>query len=119
MRGRYLAGLLAAAVLLAAGCGDDSSSTTTEPPTTDPVVTSLDVEGLDCSEGSIGTFFVAWETANATKVDLVVDGGDPAGAGPSGALTLTAPCDGEEHSITITPLGESGPGLPETRTVSS
>jgi hypothetical protein len=111
--------LLLAAAALAAGCGGDSGSTTTEPTTTDPVMTSLEVGDLDCSEGSIGTIFVTWETANATAVDIVVDSGDPAGAGPSGALTLTAPCDGEEHEVSITPLGDDGPGQPETRTVGS
>lgn len=118
MRAVRLAGLLAAAALLASGCGDDSSSTT-EPATTDPVVTKLDVDDLDCSEGSIGTFFVTWETENATFVDIVVDGGDPATADASGALTLTAPCDGSEHEVSITPLGDDGPGKTETRTVGS
>jgi hypothetical protein len=112
-----LPGVLLIAAALLAGCGGDSGSTTIE--TTDPVVTSLEVGDLDCSEGSIGTIFVSWETANATAVDLVVDSGDPAGAGPSGAVTLTAPCDGSEHEVSVTPLGDGGPGEPETRTVGS
>lgn len=102
-------------VTIAAGCG--GASTPTPPATTDPVVTSFDAEGIDCSLGAPGTVFVEWETANASGVEIVVDGGDPASAGPSGALTLGVPCDGEEHQVSITPLGDDGPGRPETRTV--
>jgi hypothetical protein len=82
-------------------------------------VTSFDVDDLDCSGGTIGTVLVTWETQDATKVDIVVDSGDPAGAGPSGSLTLAIPCDGAEHEVTITPLGDEGPGEPATELVGS
>jgi hypothetical protein len=111
-------GLLLVAVALLAGCGGDSSTDATDTETpSGPAVTSFDVGDLDCSGGTIGTVLVTWETQEATKVDIVVDAGDPAGAGPSGVLTLAIPCDGAEHEITITPLGDDGPGQPASERV--
>jgi hypothetical protein len=119
MRRVHFAALVLGAVLSAASCGGGSGATTDEPPTADPVVTSFEVEDVECEEGAAtGTVFIEWETRNATGVDIVVGSGDPAVAEPSGALTLAVPCDGSEHEIAITPLGADGPGKPEVRTVS-
>lgn len=82
-------------------------------------MTRFEAEGIDCPEESpTGTVLMEWETANATAIEIVVDDGDPVLADAAGTLTLAVPCDGKEHSIAITPLGDDGPGEPETRTVS-
>ncbi|MDW8339166.1 MAG: hypothetical protein RMM28_08520 [Thermoleophilia bacterium] len=116
MPGRRSTVVLVAFAAVAASCG--GGSTPAPPATTGPVLTSFEAEDVDCSLGTLGTVFVRWEAANATGVEIVVDGGDPAAAGPSGALTLTVPCDGEEHEVSITPLGDAGRGETETRVVS-
>jgi hypothetical protein len=104
-------------VALVAGCGGSADGSGV-PETTHPVVARFEAEGIDCPEESpTGTVLVEWETANATAVEIVVDDGDPALADASGTLTLAVPCDGKEHSVTITPLGEDSRGDPEKRAV--
>ncbi|GIU93948.1 MAG: hypothetical protein KatS3mg012_0405 [Gaiellaceae bacterium] len=112
-----IAVLAALAALAAGGAGCGGEATPSPPAGTGPVVTSFDADDVDCSLGTLGTVFVEWETANATGVEIAVDGGDPALAEPSGALTLTVPCDGEEHTVSLTPLDASGKGETAIRTV--
>lgn len=113
-------GVVAASLAVVTGCGGSGSDgPDTETTATGPAVTAFDVDDLDCSGGTIGTVLVTWETQGATKVDIVVDSGDPAGAGPSGSLTLAIPCDDAEHEVTITPLGDAGQGEAATELVGS
>lgn len=117
------------------GTTDDSScpatgGTTTETTTSESTetttttaaaaeVTSFDVGDLTCGAATTAPVQVQWETENATAVDIAVDSFTPAGYGPSGTATVTVPCDGESHDVTITPRSDTGPGEPETKTVSS
>jgi hypothetical protein len=48
-----------------------------------------------------------------------VDTFTPAGFGPSGSANVVVPCDGESHTITITPRSDAGSGEPESKEVSS
>jgi hypothetical protein len=43
----------------------------------------------------------------------------PASFGPTGTTTVVVPCDGEPHTITITPLSDAGPGEADSEEVSS
>ena len=82
-------------------------------------VKSFDVGDLNCGSGQTAPVAVSWDTENATAVDIAVDSFTPAGYGPSGSTSVTVPCDGSSHDITITPRSDAGSGEPETKTVSS
>ena len=62
---------------------------------------------------------MTWATANATAVEIDVDGINPTGFGPSGTTDLVVPCDDAEHTITVTPQSDAGPGEPESENVSA
>ena len=61
---------------------------------------------------------MTWATENATAVQIAVDSFTPAGYGPSGTATVTVPCDGDSHDVTITPRSDAGAGEAETKSVS-
>ena len=82
-------------------------------------VTSFDVGDLSCGAAATAPVEVTWATENATAVQIAVDSFTPAGYAPSGSATVTVPCDGESHDVTITPRSDAGSGEPETKTVSS
>ena len=94
----------------------DTTETTENPEAT---VTSFDLSELDCGSAMTGPVTVTWETANATAVEIAVDTASPTSGGPSGSTTVVVACDGEPHAITITPRSDSGPGVPDTKEVSS
>jgi Pentapeptide repeats (8 copies) len=111
------------------GTVDDSScpasTETTDTQTTDTTqaseakVTSFELSELDCGAATTGPVAVTWETENATAVQIGVDTASPTSGGPSGSTTVVVACDGEPHAITITPRSDSGPGVPETKEISS
>jgi len=94
----------------------DTTETTENPEAT---VTSFDLSELDCGSAMTGPVTVTWETENATAVEIAVDTASPTSGGPSGSTTVVVACDGEPHAITITPRSDSGPGVPDTKEVSS
>ena len=108
------------------GTTDDSScpattgttSTESTETTSDAKVTTFDVGGLTCGAATTAPVDVTWATESATAVEIAVDTFTPKGFGPSGATVVAVPCDGQSHEVTITPQSDSGPGEPETKTVS-
>ena len=100
---------------------DCEASTETTETTENPeaTVTSFDLSELDCGSAMTGPVTVTWETENATAVEIAVDTASPTSGGPSGSTTVVVACDGEPHAITITPRSDSGPGVPDTKEVSS
>jgi hypothetical protein len=95
-----------------------TETTETTTTTTSPAeVTSFDVGDLVCGGATTAPVTVAWETENATAVEIAVDSVTPAGFGPSGSASVVVPCDGASHQITITPRSDSGLGEPETKEV--
>jgi len=111
MRRRLVIGI-AAVGLLAAACSDDDNG---------PSIDSFDVpSSADCSGGETGTVEVSWDTTAATEVILLVDGAEiVAGADPSGNETLDLPCDGEDHNIGLTALGDDSKASSDTKSVST
>ena len=114
------------------GTTDDSScpsseTTDTETETTETTtegaeatVTSFVVGDLSCpSAGADGDIAVSWTTAQATAARLEVDGETADETGPSGSASLTVPCDGAEHTVSVTALSDAGDGETESETVSS
>jgi hypothetical protein len=112
--------------LLAAGCGgsggsESTTGSTTESTTTsasEAKITSFDVGDLVCGGAVTAPVDVTWATQNATAVDIAVDDFTAIGRGPSGTTTVTVPCDGESHQISITPKSGAGLGETETKDVS-
>ena len=99
---------------------DTSNTDTTETTeTAEATVTSFDLSELDCGSAMTGPVTVTWETENATAVEIAVDTASPTSGGPSGSTTVVVACDGNPHAITVTPRSDSGPGVPETKEVSS
>jgi Pentapeptide repeats (8 copies) len=94
----------------------DTTDTTTTTSTAE--VASFDVGDLSCGAATTGPVTVSWTTTDATAVQIAVDTVAPASFGPSGTTTVVVPCDGESHSITITPLSDAGPGEPSSEDVS-
>jgi hypothetical protein len=97
---------------------DTTDSDTTET-TAQAEVTAFELSELDCGSATTGPVTVTWETENATAVEIAVDTATPKSGGPSGSTTVVVACDGEPHAITITPQSDSGPGVPDTKEVSS
>ncbi len=104
---------------------DTTDTETTDTETTDTTenaeaeVTSFELSELDCGSATTGPVTVTWETQNATAVEIAVDTASPTSGGPSGSTTVVVACDGEPHAITITPESDAGPGVPDTKEVSS
>jgi hypothetical protein len=98
------------------GTDTDTTETTEDAEAT---VTSFDLSELDCGSAMTGPVTVTWETENATAVEIAVDTASPTSGGPSGSTTVVVACDGNPHAITITPRSDSGPGVPDTKEVSS
>jgi hypothetical protein len=95
---------------------------TTETTTTEGAVaevTSFEVGELMCGAATTAPVAVAWQTQNATAVEIAVDIVSPSGFGPSGTTNVVVPCDGESHTITITPENDEGPGEAESKEVSA
>jgi hypothetical protein len=82
-------------------------------------VTSFDVGDLTCGAATTAPVAVSWTTENATAVEIAVDSVSPSGFGPSGTTNVVVPCDGESHTITITPQSDAGAGEAESEEVSS
>lgn len=104
------------------GCSSTTDTTTTETTTTEvseAEVSSFELTDLDCGQATTGPVTVTWATENATSVQVAVDTALPTPFPPSGSTTVVVPCDGEPHAITITPQNDSGPGVPDTKEVSS
>ena len=105
------------------GTIDDSTCPVTSETVTatdsDAQVTSFDVSGLLCDGATSGSVSVSWETENATAIKLALDTAVPTDFPPSGSTSVTVPCDGAPHAITITPQSDAGPGVPKTEQVSS
>ena len=102
--------------------GETTVPATTETTTTavsDAEVTSFDVGDLTCDAATTAPVTVSWETENATAVEIAVDGGAPAGFGPSGSTNVVVACDTASHTITITPRSDAGLGQPESEVVSA
>ena len=101
----------------------DTETTETTDTTTEgakATVTSFVVGDLSCpSAGADGDLAVSWTTAQATAARLDVDGETADETGPSGSSTLTVPCDGAEHTVSVTALNDAGEGETESETVSS
>ena len=119
--------LLGAVALPAAGCGGSGDSGSTTGNTTDSTettsaseakVTSFDVGDLVCGGAVTAPVDVTWATQDATAVDIAVDDFAEIRRGPSGTTTVTVPCDGESHQISITPKSDAGLGETETKDVS-
>jgi hypothetical protein len=98
-----------------------STDTETETETTASLaeVTSLEVGELTCGGATTAPVEVTWDTANATAVEINVDGINPAGFGPTGSTNLVVPCDDAEHTISVTPQSDAGPGEPESKEISA
>ena len=96
---------------------DTATTETTE--TAEAKVTSFELSELDCGSATTGPVTVTWETENATAVEVAVDTTSPTSGGPTGSTTVVVACDGNPHAITITPESGAGPGVPETKEVSS
>jgi hypothetical protein len=96
---------------------DTDTTETTE--SAEATVTSFELSELDCGSAMTGPVTVTWETENATAVEIAVDTASPTSGGPSGSTTVVVACDGNPHAITITPRSDSGPGVPDTKEVSS
>jgi pentapeptide repeat protein len=96
-----------------------STDTTETTEDAEATVTSFDLSELDCGSAMTGPVTVTWETENATAVEIAVDTASPTSGGPSGSTTVVVACDGNPHAITITPRSDSGPGVPDTKEVSS
>jgi hypothetical protein len=103
----------------------DTTETETETETTDTTeaseaeVTSFELTELDCGAATTGPVTVTWATESATAVQIAVDTASPTPFPPSGSTTVVIACDGQPHAITITPQSDTGPGVPETKEVSS
>ena len=101
-----------------------STDTTPRRPTRRPrraaaEVTSFELSDLDCGAATTGPVTVTWETQNATAVEIAVDGGVADGLRAERFHDVVVACDGEPHTITITPESDAGPGVPDTKEVSS
>jgi hypothetical protein len=98
----------------------ESTQTTTETTTTtegaEATVTSFAVGKLVCT-GSSGDLAVTWTTGQATAVKIEVDGSDKANEGPSGSTTVSIPCDGASHQVTVLAENDSGEGQAKSATV--
>lgn len=97
----------------------DATDTTDAGETSEAEVTSFELSELDCGAATTGPVTVTWETENATAVEVALDTAAPTPYPPSGTATVVVACDGQPHAITITPQSDSGPGVPETKEVSS
>ena len=97
----------------------ESTDTTETTQASEAEVTSFELSELDCGAATTGPVTVTWETESATAVEVAVDTASPTGGPPSGSMTVVVACDGEPHAITITPQSDAGPGVPETKEVSS
>ena len=97
----------------------DTTTTTTTTGSGDAELTSFEVGELACDDAESASVSVAWATENATAVEIALDTAAPAGLGPSGSTNITVACDGAPPAITITPQGDEGPGVPETKQVES
>ncbi len=97
---------------------DTTDTTETTTTTSDAEVSSFEVGDLTCGAATTAPVTVSWETENATAVEIAVDSVSPAGFGPSGSTSVVVPCDGETHTITITPQSDAGPGEPDSEEVS-
>ena len=111
--------------------GTTTESTTTEGTTTGGGVTtttagalsiaSFTVGEADCSGGATTTsVMVQWNGVNATGSEFEIDGQAPgaqAGFGGSGAANFDLPCDGEDHTISLTVFNAEGETATETRDV--
>ena len=98
----------------------DTEKTETTTETSEATVTSFMVGELSCpSGGGDGDVAVSWTTNAATAARIEVDGETAEDAGPSGTATVAVPCDGEDHAVSLTALGDEGEGETESRTVSS
>jgi hypothetical protein len=95
---------------------DTTETTTTEAAVA--TVSSFDVGDLSCGAATTAPVAVSWATENATAVEIAVDSVPPSGYGPSGTTNLVVPCDGESHTITLTPQSDLGPGEAESEEVS-
>ena len=98
---------------------ETTDTDTTETEASEAEVTSFELSELDCGAATTGPVTVSWETENATAVEIAVDTTSSTAFGPSGSTTVVVACDGEPHAISITPRSDAGPGVPETKEVSS
>jgi hypothetical protein len=66
------------------------------------------------------TTTLTWTSQRASGVDLSVDGpGLYKSYGPSGSDTLNVPCDGKNHTYTVTAKGAGGQTASATVTVTT
>lgn len=85
---------------------------------TEPAITSFEVGDLSCGHGVAAPVTVSWKTEAATAVEITVDGSSPTDYGPDGSSEFYVACDGAAHTISITPLSDTGRGAPQSEEVS-
>ena len=116
------------AVVMLAGCGgsDPATTVTTTNVTTtnvtttatEPAITSFEVGDLSCTHGVAASVTITWKTENAIAVQIAVDNSSPTGYGPEGSTEFYVACDGAAHTISITPLSDTGQGATQSEEVS-
>jgi hypothetical protein len=116
------------AVMMLAGCGgsDPATTVTTTNVTTtnvtttatEPAITSFEVGDLSCTHGVAASVTISWKTENAIAVQIAVDNSSPTGYGPEGSTEFYVACDGAAHTISITPLSDTGQGATQSEEVS-
>jgi len=124
------------AVVMLTGCSDSEPSdtdttgtatTTAAQPTdttgdattaADPTVTSFEVGDLSCGHGVAAPVSISWKTENATAVLIALDDSSPTGYGPAGSTQFYVACDAAVHTISITPLSDTGQGAKQSEKVS-
>jgi hypothetical protein len=121
------------AVMMLAGCGGSDPATTVTTSTvrtttvtstngtttaTEPAITSFEVGDLSCSHGVAAPVTISWKTESAIAVKIAVDKSSPTGYGPEGSTEFYVACDGAAHTISITPLSDTGRGATQSEVVS-